>query len=48
MAEASLDTQLMDACISLTHNQILEHRSNRNGRSFTEYSIDGCMHQPNT
>ena len=47
MAEASLNIQLISACISLTHNQMLEHRNNPSGRSFTEYSIGGvCRSQP--
>ena len=46
MAEASLNIQLISACISLTHNQILEHRNNPSGQSFTEYSIGVCRSQP--
>ena len=43
MAEASLNTQLMDACISLTHDQILDHRSNRIGRSLNIRLVSSCI-----
>ena len=46
VAEISLNIQLVCVRVSLTHNQILEHRNNRSGRSFDQYSMDECMHQP--